>query len=514
MATPVTNFGKVTVSIGYGAAATSIVLSGGHGSRLPSTFPYPLSWWDATTYSDPADDPSREIVIVTGRTGDTLTVTRAGEGTSASTKNTGSKTYKMVLGFTKAMYEALFTLSLTQSFRGLSLQTHPDNDKALSQVMLVHADSITMDDGQEIQSWDLLTADLTASGAGGIDTGAEAASVWYEVYAIYNSSTTTKKIMAHRAKDYFLDETWDQSGGTTEDGQHLLRDATARTKLAQGFKVDTAGKLEFVDIKVAKIGTPTGNFWCTVEANSGGVPSNTPLATSDKYDVSRLTTTSGFIRMPFRTPASLSAATQYHLVLQGDFTVSGANHMLWRADTTAATYANGSKAAYDGATWTSDADDDFLFKLYITRNDVAVTLPSGYLQKAKIGYAYNGSGSNLKHFFQQNRRVMCGPDTDWQIGVISSTTPLLVDLATSTPPVPCVIGIDIIPGAAAQLSIGDLAVTDAKGTVSTAIGQRQYTSVGANYTAAMPALVLGPYQGLMTAVDSGTHTYYVGEYTW
>ena len=107
MGTPVTNFGKVTVSTTYGSGDTSIVLTTGHGSRLPSTFPYPLTWWEATTYSDPADDPNKEIVIVTGRTGDTLTVTRAGEGTSASTKNTASKTYKMVLSITKAMWDGL-----------------------------------------------------------------------------------------------------------------------------------------------------------------------------------------------------------------------------------------------------------------------------------------------------------------------------------------------------------------------------------------------------------------------
>ena len=100
MSTPVTNFGKATVSTGYSSAATSIVLTTGHGSRFPSTFPYPLTWWNATDYPDPADDPEREIVIVTARKGDTLTVTRAGESTSATNKNTGGKTYKMILSIT------------------------------------------------------------------------------------------------------------------------------------------------------------------------------------------------------------------------------------------------------------------------------------------------------------------------------------------------------------------------------------------------------------------------------
>jgi len=107
MASPVTNFGKVTVSTGYDAAATSIVLSSGHGSRLPTTFSFPIPWWNATDYSDPADDPQREIVTVTNRSTDTLTIVRGVEGTSASTKNTAGKTYKMVLSLTKAMWDSL-----------------------------------------------------------------------------------------------------------------------------------------------------------------------------------------------------------------------------------------------------------------------------------------------------------------------------------------------------------------------------------------------------------------------
>jgi hypothetical protein len=510
--TPVTNFGKVTVSIGYDAAATSIVLSTGHGSRLPSTFPYPLTWWDATTYSDPADDPSREIVIVTNRAGDTLTVTRAGEGTSASTKNTGGKTYKMVEGLTKAMWESLFTNSLSQSFRGLSVQTHPDNDKALSTVRF-SADAIVMDDGQEVRSWSNIDVAITASGVNGLDTGSEAASTGYELWAIYNG--TTKAGVLHKAKDYFLDETWDQSGGTTEDGQHLLRDATARTKLAQGFKVDTAGLVEFVDVKVAKIGTPTGNFWFTIEATSGGVPSNTPLATSDKYDVSRLTTTSGFIRLPFSTPASLSAATQYHLVLQGDFTVSGTNHMLWRADTTAATYANGSKAAYDGTTWTSDTDDDFLFKIYVTRNDVAVTLPSGYTQKAKIcPWVYNNASSNLKHFYQNDHTVFCGYDDDWQIGALTATTPTLIDLFAFLPPLITNLWCQRYNITASYTAMGPLTATDLSSTASDERISSVRSTLAGSYIIVVPRLIVQPYQGLMHISDGGTNNLYVSSFEW
>lgn len=101
---PVKNFGKVTVSTGYDASATSIALTSGHGAELPAPSTdgaFNVTWWNSTDYPDPADDPNVEIVRVTARSTDTLTVTRAQEGTAASTKNTASKTYKMTLDITK-----------------------------------------------------------------------------------------------------------------------------------------------------------------------------------------------------------------------------------------------------------------------------------------------------------------------------------------------------------------------------------------------------------------------------
>src|ERR1700722_2275146 len=98
----VANLVKVTVSTGYSSGATSIVLNAGQGALLP-TAPFNVTWWNSTDYSDPADDPNVKIVRVTAISTDTLTVTRAQESTSASSKNTAGKTYKMLLGITAKM---------------------------------------------------------------------------------------------------------------------------------------------------------------------------------------------------------------------------------------------------------------------------------------------------------------------------------------------------------------------------------------------------------------------------
>lgn len=91
------NFAKATVSVGYDASATSIALTAGHGSRLPAV-PFNATWWNSTDYPDPSDDPNVEIVRVTARATDTLTVTRAQEATTATTKNTSGKSYKLIAG--------------------------------------------------------------------------------------------------------------------------------------------------------------------------------------------------------------------------------------------------------------------------------------------------------------------------------------------------------------------------------------------------------------------------------
>lgn len=93
------NFAKATVSTGYDASATSIVLVSGHGAKLP-TAPFNAVWWNSSDYADPADDPNVEIVRVTNISTDTLTVTRAQESTTATAKNVAGKTYKIIAGAT------------------------------------------------------------------------------------------------------------------------------------------------------------------------------------------------------------------------------------------------------------------------------------------------------------------------------------------------------------------------------------------------------------------------------
>lgn len=117
---PVLNGVEVTVSTGYDNIATSIVLASGEGAKLPdpTSGNFNLVWYNSTDYKRPFDDPNVEIIRVTAKSTDTLTVVRPavgnnyngeGSGNTAKTHNTAGKTYKMILALTRRQMELIDT---------------------------------------------------------------------------------------------------------------------------------------------------------------------------------------------------------------------------------------------------------------------------------------------------------------------------------------------------------------------------------------------------------------------
>ncbi len=74
-----------TLASGITAAATSLTVASGHGARFPATGTFRVK------LTDVANDALYELVICTARATDTLTVTRAAEGTTARAFNAADK---------------------------------------------------------------------------------------------------------------------------------------------------------------------------------------------------------------------------------------------------------------------------------------------------------------------------------------------------------------------------------------------------------------------------------------
>ena len=108
---PVSNWGRSTLAAGIDAVATSFTVASTTGGNFPATpNAFNVVIWNFTDYPDAKDDPNREIVRVGAHTGgsDSFTsVSRAQEGTAASTHNTGGKTYAVELAWTKRQWDLL-----------------------------------------------------------------------------------------------------------------------------------------------------------------------------------------------------------------------------------------------------------------------------------------------------------------------------------------------------------------------------------------------------------------------
>jgi len=126
---PVVNFFRSTIAtLPVASGGTSIVITTGDGAKLPD--PAVDGNFNLTIYNedDPFDAP--EIVRVTAISGDTLTVTRAQEGTSATNKTSGNTWYLELTPTAKTIQDIdSEKLDVADVVNNL---TSTDTDKALS----------------------------------------------------------------------------------------------------------------------------------------------------------------------------------------------------------------------------------------------------------------------------------------------------------------------------------------------------------------------------------------------
>jgi hypothetical protein len=83
------------------------------------------------------------------------------------------------------------------------------------------------------------------------------------------------------------------------------------------------------------------------------------------------------------------------------------------------------------------------FKVYVTENDTALTLPTGYTKSCKIGHVYNDATGNFFAFIAQDRTVYYGSNAtnNLDLYLVNALAPpaatTLVDAFTKLPPCAC-----------------------------------------------------------------------------
>lgn len=152
---------------------------------------------------------------------------------------------------------------------------------------------------------------------------------------------------------------------------YALRDTATRTKISMGFKANTSSSVTKIRLWLKKTGVPAGTDTITlaIYSDGAGMPGNIAITngTATAVDISdTLTTSYAWVTFTFTTNPTLTAGTQYHLVLTGAYTISDTAYVSWGVDNYDVVYANGGMCVNDGTTWTTDSLYDACFEVYIT----------------------------------------------------------------------------------------------------------------------------------------------------
>jgi hypothetical protein len=414
----------------------------------------------------------------------------------------------------------------TQTHRGLTIGTNQSGALHNSQIQLVHVDEIVLDDGTKTTTgWDGVIADMSISGAGGLDTGTILPNTCYEVYAIMGSAG--KNLLLHRALDRQCDVSHVASIAASKKLNYKYgTGASWSVNCAQSFQVTKNGAFRAVELSILSTGAPTGNCWVTLEPDGGaGNTNGTVLATSRYFDVSRVSNTASLapirVRFPFDATSNVVASNTYWAVLHVDYPAAdpsvNPNYIsLWGDSSTP--YANGAAKFYNANTngWAlanSAASLDvalgpsnFYFRTIIEANSTSVVMPSGYTQKCLVSYCSTTPLSVFRQYQQRGRRMGMPYHYTWTyigaggvgapvVGGEGANNALLlgsgevVNLGEFIPPVPCLVTSYIWPGGASPtfMQLGQLDTLELQhGVVAEAVG------VCAAYVAGGSIEQLGP----------------------
>lgn len=169
-----------------------------NASVFPSTYPYRLTIWESITYADPSDDPNMEIVEVTGAVGNTLTIDRGKEGTSAVQHVAAAS---VMLGVTAGTFEDV-THGLKSTIDGKLPLAHADDADAHHPEVHTISSHDTTVTGTELND--------IKSKLDGIEVGATADQTAMDIVTLINASAEVvadANIASTLARDADVDNT-------------------------------------------------------------------------------------------------------------------------------------------------------------------------------------------------------------------------------------------------------------------------------------------------------------------
>jgi len=139
--------------------------------------------------------------------------------------------------------------------------------------------------------------------------------------------------------------------------------SSSQPRLAQSFTTVDAFSFNSAVVHLFKTGSPTDNVVADLYASSAGMPTGTSLGQATVVAASDIPATTTATTFTWPTPISLSAATQYCLVMSRSGTLGTTNVIGWRRQTVTS-YAGGfGSQDNSGGTWAAVGTTDFQLRI-------------------------------------------------------------------------------------------------------------------------------------------------------
>jgi len=189
------------------------------------------------------------------------------------------------------------------------------------------------------------------------------------------------------------------------DTDQPLYTTTSNKRLSQGFQVSSGESLSRASLYLYQVWGGARYLQVEIQTDSSGVPSGTPVSNGTSacsISYYGIPGAADFFDFTFATAPSLSASTQYHIVLK-KYTNSGCtteetsassfNHVDWLYDGSSSTYSNGDRATMNESNvWTTQTGEDHTFVISDDTdvNYTASINPGNTNTHTLSAYAYNG----------------------------------------------------------------------------------------------------------------------------
>lgn len=173
---------------------------------------------------------------------------------------------------------------------------------------------------------------------------------------------------------------------TTNNADANFGTTGSNSDIAQSFSAPATGSLHMASAYLAKVGSPSGSIVAELHADNGDKPATAVLA-STTLSAAMISTTAGWINIPFSTPASVTSGTKYWLVINTT-TSSATNYWKWRRDSSdgyASYTGKTGTCCSGGATWTNVAGD-LAFRVWVGGTPTS-------LQNVTVGTSSTGSAT-------------------------------------------------------------------------------------------------------------------------